>query len=342
MSVPPLPSSTPAAAGKQRGFSWLSLIGPLLLVLLLWGVDFAALAGVVQQADWRWLVLAMLLNLPMVLCKSVRWQVLMQAQQIRYATWPAYLAYFGSIFIGLLTPGRLGEFVKALHVKRDCQVSGGRALSSVLADRLFDLSLLLSVGALGFASASFARIGGWLALVLLLLALATPLVLLLHQGSYAWLGRLAQRWLPTDSPRLGPKLARLGGIVGDMRQGLQGLSWRALLLACGLTLLAYGVFFSQCYLVAQAVGLTLGFVSMSYAVALGSLITLLPISISGIGTRDAAIVAYLGTFGVVPALALAFSLLVFVTFHLGGALLGAGAWLLKPAPLDALRSAADG
>jgi hypothetical protein len=47
----------------------------------------------------------------------------------------------------------------------------------------------------------------------------------------------------------------------------------------------------------------------------------------------------MGTFGIAPAQALGFSLLVFVTFYLGGGLIGAVAWWLKPVPLATLRTA---
>ena len=66
-------------------------------------------------------------------------------------------------------------------------------------------------------------------------------------------------------------------------------------------------------------------------------VTLLPISISGLGTREAAIVAYLGTIGVPAEAALGFSLLVFVTFYVGGGLMGAAAWWVKPVPLKQMR-----
>ena len=65
-----------------------------------------------------------------------------------------------------------------------------------------------------------------------------------------------------------------------------------------------------------------GFVTTSYAVALGSLITLLPISISGLGTREAVMIAYLGTAGISSEAALGFSLLVFFTFYICGGLIG--------------------
>ncbi len=76
-----------------------------------------------------------------------------------------------------------------------------------------------------------------------------------------------------------------------------------------------------------------GFMQITYAAAIGSLVTLLPVSISGLGTREAAIIAYLGAQGVTSEGALGFSLLVFFTFYIAGGIIGAAAWWVKPVPL---------
>jgi uncharacterized membrane protein YbhN (UPF0104 family) len=310
---------------------WLRLIGLALLGVLLSQLDVAAIARVLQTADWVLLMMAIVLNLPMVLLKSLRWQALMHSQDIRYSISKAYLAYFGSIFVGFLTPGRLGEFVKAIHVNHDCEVSIVRAFSSVLADRLFDLYALLLVGVVAVLTLTVGNTQV-IALIGSAVLLTVPLGLLLSSTTFGWLQQV--------SLRLGlwnRKLVSPGNWLLEIRAGLCQLTWLAMLSAIALTALAYGIFFGQCYLLALALGLPATFASVSYAVALGNLVTLLPISISGIGTRDAAIVAYLGMVGVPSETALAFSVLVFLTFYIGGGLIGAAAWWIKPAPLGDLK-----
>lgn len=114
------------------------------------------------------------------------------------------------------------------------------------------------------------------------------------------------------------------------------VSWPVLLAAIGLTVAAYGIFFVQCYLLALALNLSLNFTTVVYAVALGSLVTLLPLSISGLGTREATIVYYLGLQGISSSAALGFSLTLFIVFYVGGSLFGMIAWWLEPIPMDGL------
>lgn len=315
---------------------WLAVWGPrlfglLLLLVLLLQVDLRRLVEIVQQVRLPLGVLALALLLPLIALKTLRWQAILRAQAVELQFWPALLAYFGSLFIGLLTPGRLGEFVKALHVSRDCNAPLSHAVSSVFMDRLFDLYLLLVVG----SAALLALAPGSAAITALLASLALftlPIILLLNDGLFARLEQAS--WLMAQP---NTRLGRATAWLLEMRRAMLMLSWPVLLWSATLTILAYGVFFGQCFLLARALNLPLSFVDTSYAVALGSLVTLIPISISGLGTREAAMIAYLSTLGLAAEAALGFSLLVFLTFYLGSGLIGALAWWLKPVPIGHLR-----
>jgi glycosyltransferase 2 family protein len=315
--------------GRPAGRRWLAwalrLIGLALLGVLLARVDARLVVATLRQADPGLVALSIALIVPLIGVKTVRWQLILAAQGVRYAWWPALLAYFGSLFIGFLTPGRLGEFVKAVHVQQDCAAPLPLALASVLADRLFDLYALLVVGLAALlalpAAAAYAKAG----LIGVLALSALPLVLFLNPQVFGWAQRRVVGW-----GRIGVLLFGPEGWITTVHVGLRSLTWPALLVATLLTVAAYVLFFIQAYLLALALGLPVGFGPVTYAVALGSLITLLPISISGLGTREATMIAYLGTVNVVAAAALGFSLLVFVTFYLGGGLMGLVAWLIKP------------
>jgi hypothetical protein len=264
---------------------------------------------------------------PLIAIKTVRWQAILRAQGVRFAFGPAFAAYFGSLFIGYLTPGRLGEFVKAAHVSRGDQVSFGRAFSTVLADRLFDLYALLLVGGAAVANMTTGNLVTAVTGPTVVLTLA--LVFYLNPTTYGWFRRVAAR-IGLEAGRQ----AAVGRWISDTRDGLRQLTPGWLALAVGLTAVAYLLFYGQCDLLALALSLPIDMLRVSMAVALGSLVTLIPISISGLGTREAVIVAYLGTVGVAPEGALGFSFLVFVTFYVAGGLIGAIAWWLHPVPLN--------
>jgi uncharacterized protein (TIRG00374 family) len=153
--------------------------------------------------------------------------------------------------------------------------------------------------------------------------------------SFNWMKKAAERMGMT-----GRKLFDPDGWLLGIRRGLCTMEARVLSVCVFLTVSAYLVFFSQCFLLSQALAMDVSFVDVMFAVALGSLITLLPFSISGLGTREATIIAYLSTVGMSAERALSFSFLVFITFYVVGGLLGAAAWLAHPIQLDFRRGEA--
>jgi hypothetical protein len=307
----------------------LRLLGIFLLGILIWRLDLATIINLLKSSIWQLILLAVFLNIPMIFIKATRWWYLMRTQSIVYPLSQSFLGYLSSIFVGLLTPGRLGELTKALYITSNNRITMGQALSSVLADRLFDLSALLIVGGVALASIiNFSVWQGWVGVITVAGGLTFTLLLLLTEQGFSL--------LKTFVAPLGKSMAHLfmpGGWIFDTRAGLKQFSILTISIAGMLTALAYLIFFGQCYLLALSLKLPLSFMSTSSATALGSLVSLLPISISGIGTRDAAIVAYLGTYGIPPEKAFAFSLLIFLTFYIGGGIMGAIAWWIKPIPL---------
>lgn len=69
-----------------------------------------------------------------------------------------------------------------------------------------------------------------------------------------------------------------------------------------------------------------------------NLLTFLPVSISGIGVRDASLIVLLARFGIGQAQAVAFSLVILVIFYVGGILLGSICWVWEPVELGTVGS----
>jgi len=64
--------------------------------------------------------------------------------------------------------------------------------------------------------------------------------------------------------------------------------------------------------------------------ALSNLISFIPISISGLGTRDAILIYLFSLIGLKPELAVSYAFLIFITFFVSGGLMGFVAWWIHP------------
>jgi len=315
---------------RNPGIRWRTLsriLGPVLLAVILLRVDPASIWSVLRESHPGWLGIAVAATPVMLLLKAARWQTLLRGLGVSYPLPTAFLSYYVCLFIGNLTPGRLGELVRAAHLVQDREVDPGRALSSVVVDRLFDLFALLFLGGLALSS-----LGGTEDVLLgtvgiLFLLACTTLVLVLPKTVFKRPG-VVQR--TKKRIRRGRRMTALFALLAGFRDGLLGIRPSSLARATLLTLIANGIYFALCFCLARSLSLRVGFLPIAGATALGSLVALIPMTVAGLGTREAAITAFLYRQGVPPEEALSLSLLIFANFYLLSSIVGALLSLAKP------------
>ena len=299
-------------------------LGFALLAALVVSIGPSRLGAAFGAADGRWLALAAPGFLLFTLVKALRWFALLRLGGTRYPFGRALAVYQASAFLAFVTPGRVGDFAKAAYLRRDLGTPWAAGVASTLADRALDLAVLAVVAAAALAVAAppgplrSALLGG-----LALAAVAAPVLVaprfqrlvagLLARVSFA--GRTSEA-LRRPVERLADELARL---------------WSLQLLPLALaTALGFGCLFFGAFALARALGLPIGFATTAYTVATASVVALLPVSVSGIGTRDAALVLLLAPHGVAAPQALSFSLAYLACSLAFSNGLGALCWLRDP------------
>ena len=301
------------------------LIGLGILLLILSRLNLAAAAAALARTRWGYLLLALAANPLLFGLKAQRWRALLRMQGVDYGQGDAFLAFLAGLFLGLVTPGRVGEMGKALYLKQDCALPLSEGMANVLVDRLFDLYTILILGTAGLIW--FRLLPGW-ALILIVSGTLGALLMppaLLSERLAGWGLALARR-----TPFLNRYDAPLTGAVGRFQRGLRPLLQPGLIAPLALTLAAYALFFGQGRALALALDLPVGTGYLAVCLSVAGVITLLPISFSGLGTRDAVLIALFAPLGIAAEEAVAYSTLFFLTFYVGGGLLGALAWQLKP------------
>ena len=305
----------------------LRLLGPVLFLFILIKIDIGQTLQTLGALRLSWLAAALVLYPLLVLLKAWRWRLLLRQQDLDYALTTAFLAYNSSLAVGYVTPGRLGEFVKALYLRKDLGLSTGFAFSSVLLERLLDLYALTATALVGMVVLALPQQMVILALPVLAAVGLLPLLVLVPRAN-----RRIMALAVTAVTSLVPEPYREDAThsLSGFQHGIQELLSSKLLLPVAVTAVAYSLFYSQSYLVAASLALPISYGFAAFCVSLGSLMALLPISISGLGVRELTFVLVLGTVGLAPETAVSYSLLFLLVFNVFGGLLGALAWFLKP------------
>jgi uncharacterized membrane protein YbhN (UPF0104 family) len=274
----------------------LRIAGSLLLMgILAWRLDHEQLLQAFTGLDLRYWLLAGAVYVVAQVVSSLRWQLL--SAPLGFETpWRHYLSfYFIGMFFNLLLPTSVGgDVVRALYLAAG-RPRLSQAVLSILADRGTGLAVLVM---LACAAGMFVPLAGWMSGILIAL------------GAGMVLGLAALPALPLLSqlPVVGPRLSKLveGARVYLRRPGL----------LAGSTVLSVVVQLAgvlQVWLIAKGLGLAVPIGYVAVVVPLVALLTLIPISVSGMGLREVGMVVLLGPAGVSSAAAVTLSLLTFAS-----------------------------
>ncbi len=238
-------------------------------------MDAGKALSLLRNASWSWLILASLAATLIPLCCTYRWLGVLRAQErtrISFST--ALRAVMLANVLNAFLPSKSGDMAKALYLKRRCGISTG--IGTVIVERLVDFSMLGMLGIAGFFGSS----AGW----------GLPAGCILLGG--ATLAFLIITFIPLNFIPLPGKVAHAAGAVRSVSR-----KWVANPGAVARTL--GGSFGNWCLAgfivctVASALHRGVNWGHLISVFPLAILAGLVPVTISGIGTRDAAFVVLL-------------------------------------------------
>jgi hypothetical protein len=302
-------------------------LGILLFLFICFFIDFRKIWLLLKEAKLIYLILPAPLFLVNIFIKGYRWKKMLKLQEISLSLSESFRVYSVSILFGLLTPGRVGELTKAVYLKAK-GFSSASSFASVIVDRLADIVSLLLIGyvsLIAFYSLFQSEI-----IIIGIIFIGSPLVLfiLLKRSG---LGRRSLLFMAKKFDRQGSGYSienKLQDFLRDfnllLRKGFGPISL--------LTMAAWVVYFFQLYLFSLSLNFRL---PVSYFVAFVSislLISFLPVSIAGIGTRDGALIGLFSLIGLSRESAVTFSFL-FLYMYLINALTCGLIYLKEPVNL---------
>ena len=274
------------------------------------------------RIDLRWLGFCMALTLVQLLLEAAVWQLLLSAQRIRHPYPKTLLAYLASQYLGLVTPGHVGEFLAAGYISKNTGITFGYALSSVVLKKTLFWATVIGFGIWGLPLLAEVQ---FLQGVQQIVRSAVIVLAVLSAGITLWvvsLRRLARKW-----ETLSPWQVDMTEFWAGIRQ----LVRPRLALALGVAALAFGTLFLQLHAVLQAMGLGVPLLTAARIMALSRFAArLIPISLMGFGSKDAAVIMLLSRHGIDPAVGLTATVLLLICSYLLTLLLSGICWWIKP------------
>ena len=308
------------------------LVAGGVLYLLLKHVPLARIVEVLRSARPGYVAIGFALPLLARIPAAIRMKVLADAQGLGLSRSTILTTLFATSFYGVLMPGSIagGATTWMKYVQHGAR--SGPALAAIVVNRMTEIATVLVCGfaywmidrrldgaaAVLFLAAAFAFLGVSYGFALGRSHQLSRLVEATGRGrgfSRTWLFR---------------KLAKFAGHLARMRD-VPRRSIALVLAACVAQDLTSA---AALWFHAHALGLDLGFLSVAWMRALTYGLSLLPITVAGLGVRESTLIFVTAPYGIAPEAALAWSTLILagtLLAALGGGLVEARAlWRGRP------------
>jgi len=263
------------------------LVSALILAVIYWKIDFAGLVQVFRSANLTWMAISLSMVVPITLITAWRLQQLMPVGG-RLGLGEANRLILAASVLNMVLPSKMGDIAKAYFMRDRGHLSGSLALSMVVFEKASDmLSLLLwcAFGLLLYPSKD------WLFWVMTITVAGGLILGILLLSS----PKLAQSFFALGQTIAPKKLRAKLGKLSYAWQEMHDYFWhdKGNLLKIALTsIFLWFLHLLQIWFFILALNAWTPFLANLALSPLAILAGLMPLTFAGVGTRDAALIAF--------------------------------------------------
>lgn len=305
----------------------LPLIGIAIFLYLILNIDIPKVADTILKINLLFFGIAILITAVDIMLKAFKWKLIFNSYNIS-APYSQFLkAWIVGLSLSMITPGKIGDFAKAYYLKDKAPL--GKTLTTVLADRIIDLLTLFILALIGLSlfATYYAPNNILLLTAYILFALFITAIVLLSKK------RIASPILRPFYRKLAPQRykERMKSVYSDFYSGMDLILGRkkSLTLVVILTFFIWLGTIFVIFFVALSLGFAIPYDFLLIVFPIITLLEALPISFSGIGTRDVTLIFFFGFIAISAEAAISISLLYLLITYLFASI-GFGLWYRSP------------
>ncbi|MDH5444139.1 MAG: flippase-like domain-containing protein [Gammaproteobacteria bacterium] len=306
------------------------IIGLVLCGILIYFVDWQKTSDVLLRVSIITVFAAFVVLSTNIFTSSLKWYILLKAHNVNIPLWELTRIYWISTFLGNYLPTNFGgdvfRVVMLKHLGHTATIAASIAVERITG---FIILIAWSVIALLMRPEYFS-----LGNLLFFLWMAVGGFSLILVGIWFWGGGVSKLLHYFEKKISSNKLNKIILKIIKLSDSMAKYKKckRELFLSFALSVVFYSVLLASNYLVLMAVGVNLSVKEVALIVPIIPLVSLLPISLNGLGVSEGAFILFFSQAGVQPSEALAAALIRRVV-HLLVSLIGFIFWLPKRAAI---------
>ncbi len=267
------------------------IIGIILFIYILIKLDISEIINEIKNADLFFLIVAFIFVAMSLLIQTLKWFVIAQKQKIKIPFFESFKVNLITNFYSLVTPSKIGSLVRINYLKKYSK-NVGKPISNFVLDKIMDLSSIFFM-AIIFSiifrnRLNFIPIEIFI-IVFLLMVLFT--FIFVNKKRSAFMLRFFYKKTIPKKLQEKTKLT-FNSFYENMPKK------RDFVLFFILNIWTWINIYAITFFVGKSLGIELSFLYFLAILPIGTLVAMIPISIGGLGTREAVLIKLFGLFGI--------------------------------------------
>ena len=263
-----------------------------------------------------YLLIALAILIPRTLIVTKKWEYIIKKQNIDVPYSFVLKTYFIATFYGAITPGWLGTYIRIPYLMKKGEIPLGKATSNLVIDTLVDVISLLIIALIGtiLVSSKFPNLAPIVAL--LFIALISVVIYFSNKKrSEKYFKIILKLLIPSKYKK-------------DVNKHFDTFyenipNYKLFIIPIFACVICWILSYTQVYVMAQGLGINLEYFYFILVYPIVFLVELIPVSVSGLGTRELALTTLFSGFAIADDKIIILSLTGYFVTVLVPAIIGA-------------------
>ncbi|KYK20906.1 hypothetical protein AYK24_03475 [Thermoplasmatales archaeon SG8-52-4] len=305
----------------------LPILGIIILIIILSTLDLQKIVDIFLKINVIYSILSFFVIIPLILLANIGWQLLLKKQKINVSFWYSVKNFFIGYFYGFITPGAFGAYIRSIYLSKESGAQIPKCVSNIIIFNTIDYLGLLIIGAIGaiYLSSIFSYLF-LIIIVVIIIVITLFFFFFKDKRSRIFFIKIFQsRIFSTIKDKIEKSLT---SFYEDLPK------FKDIILPFSISIFGWILKYIMLFFIAKLFFIEIPFFTFLMIMAIAEVISSLPISIYGLGTREAALITIFKIWGVESENVVSFSLFLFVIIWLSPSIVGSVVTFFETKKID--------
>ena len=294
---------------------FLPLVGVTLFIYIVYKVGVHNIVYYLTRINILYIIISFSIFIPRIIISTYKWQIIARKQGIFIPLGKMIKINLIGLFYGTITPLWIGDFIRVFYVHQEGKASFGKATSNFVMDQIIELFCLFTLAVIGaiiilriYPITSITIIATFIIIISIIAAVRKG-------DNVKKIFRFIYNTILPDKYK--------DVLMNEFDEFFNSrIGFNELIVPYLIELFSYSLFFIQIYIIAIGMGINVPLFHFIFLYAIAALIGQIPITVSGLGTRESALITLFSIYHIEPSKIVALSLSGYIITFLIPSIIG--------------------